>query len=113
MDMQSLQASFRDQDQAEEAVRKLASLRANRFRMERTGGGADFGSRLPAKTAEANAGMSRLSAELLGDSRLEAASELGTSASSGGPEFHLTVDVPAGAAEQARKVIRAAGGHCR
>lgn len=108
MDMQSLQASFHHQEQAEEAVRKLVALRANRFRMERSGGGADFGS----KQASADASMSELSASLIGASRTEAAAELGTDSAPGQPDFNLTVDVPAEAVEMARKVIASVGGQC-
>ncbi|RUS48512.1 hypothetical protein [Cohnella sp. AR92] len=108
MDMLSLQASFSTQEQAEEAVRKLASLRANRFRMERATGGIDFGSKL----SGADSSLSELSASLLGDSRMEAANELGTTTGEENPAFNLTVDVPSEAMEKARKVISQAGGQC-
>lgn len=98
-----MHASFEHQEQAEEAIRKLASLRADRFRMERAIHGPDFGS--AAAAPEAN--MSELADSLLSGTRMEAGAELGTA-----PEalFSLSAHVPAEAYEQAKKVISQAGG---
>ncbi|MBN2983290.1 MULTISPECIES: hypothetical protein [Cohnella] len=90
MDMVSMAASFPSQDQAERAVRKLAALRADRFRMERLGGEAG---------------------SLPGDQGIEASGELGEADSA--EAFSLSVQVPAAAARQARTVIEQAGGQVR
>jgi len=37
-EMQPMRARFANQDQAESAIRKLAALRGDRFRLERAGG---------------------------------------------------------------------------
>lgn len=102
--MQPMQASFEHQEQAEEAIRKLASLRADRFRMERTVQGADFGS---AVAAAQPAAMNELANRLVGDAAVEAAGELGALPEA---DFHLSVHVPTDALEQARSVITQAGG---
>jgi hypothetical protein len=106
LDMQPLHASFDDQDQAEEAIRKLASLRGNRFRMERAVHGDDFGS--GAAVAPAAGTMNELAGELLAGSSIEAGAELGHEPPAA--LFSLSLDIPAEAAEQARKVIEQAGG---
>ena len=107
MDMQPLQASFEHQEQAEEAIRKLAALRGDRFRMERAIHGPDFGSAV-ASAPEATT-MNRLADELLtGGARVEAADELGALPPSA--PFSLSARIPAEALEQARKVIEQAGG---
>lgn len=103
MDMQPMHAAFEHQEQAEEAIRKLASLRANRFRMERAIHSPDFGS----ATAANAANLSELTDKLLSSARVEAASELGTEPS---VPFSLSAHVPAEAFEQAKKVITQAGG---
>lgn len=82
VDMQSIQAEFTSQDQAESVMKKLGSLRGDRFRLER-------------------AGVS------LGDSRVEFAEEVGSNAPA---EFTLSANVPGDATEQARAVILQAGG---
>ena len=88
MEMQPLQAAFASQDQAESVIRKLSFLRGDRFRLERADGA---------------------SGDLAGNGRQEAefGSDLGASASS---EFTLSVLIPTEAADQARTVIRQAGG---
>ncbi|RKP55199.1 hypothetical protein D7Z26_08255 [Cohnella endophytica] len=86
MDMESMQAGFATQDQAESVIKKLASLRGDRFRLERT-------------------------RAALSDTRTEFAEESGLAASTQAPlEFTFSANVPGDAAEQARAVIAEAGG---
>jgi len=98
-----MHASFEHQEQAEEAIRKLASLRADRFRMERAVHGPDFGS-----AAAVNAGnLSELASSLVGGAHMEAGVELGSEPAA---PFSLSAHVPLEAIEQAKKVISQAGG---
>lgn len=97
-----MQASFERQEQAEEAIRKLASLRADRFRMERAVHGPDFGSAAAQGTT-----MSELADSLVVGARMEAGEELGTVPAA---PFSLSAHVPVEALEQAKKVISQAGG---
>ncbi|WP_123039791.1 hypothetical protein [Cohnella candidum] len=82
MDVQTIQARFDNQEQAESAIRKLAALRGDRFRIEREGSFS-----------------------------VEFAAELGTpeeAAESG--SFTLSANIPQEASDRARSVIEAAGG---
>jgi hypothetical protein len=124
LDMQPLQARFATQDQAEAAMRKLAALRSDRFRLERAGAGT-------AGEAFASAEMQQPSQDAaidgLAASVMEAGSAIQASAgvmastdvtawgvtpqSSGlVAEFTLSANVPDSATEQARTVIQQAGG---
>ncbi|TVY00515.1 hypothetical protein [Cohnella terricola] len=84
MEMQSLQAGFANQDQAESVIRKLSALRGDCFRLERAGG--------------------------VKNANFEFAGELGASSKVMAAEFTLAVNIPAAAVEQARTVIIGAGG---
>ncbi|QJD83665.1 hypothetical protein [Cohnella herbarum] len=107
MDMQPLQASFATQDQAESVIRKLASLRGDRFRLERASGNANQSSELSsASTADSDNPAS----SLLSNSRLEASEELTPARLGSSAEFTLSANVPGEATEQARTVILQAGG---
>lgn len=102
-----MQASFATQDQAESVIRKLASLRGDRFRLERASGNAIQSSEI---SAASTADSANPSSSLLSDSRLEASEELTPAHSSSSAEFTLSANVPGEAAEQARTVILQAGG---
>ncbi|MBB6729731.1 hypothetical protein [Cohnella zeiphila] len=103
-ELQPLEAVFSSQEQAEEAIRKLASLRADRFRMERPVRGA-----VEASTAYDGAvPMNRLAESLLADAGIEAADELGARGDE--PMFRLSAVVPPEAMDQARRVIAQSGG---
>ncbi len=95
MEMQSLHAAFNSQEEAESAIRKLSALRGDQFRLEK----------MPGTNKDAIFTDSALSA-----SSVEASGSLGEFAS---PEalYSLSVKVPGSASEQARKVIRDAGGN--
>ncbi len=90
MDMETLQARFATQDQAESVIRKLSALRSDRFRLER---------------ADARDGASSSDQHV----NAEFGSDLGSSAVDAA-EFTLSAIVPKVAADQARTVIRQAGG---
>ncbi|WP_239617436.1 hypothetical protein [Cohnella mopanensis] len=98
MEMQSLQAKFDTQDQAESVIRKLASLRGDRFRLER------------ASSAGAVSSAPEFSQTTALDSRLEASEELTPAQTSSNAEFTLSAIVPGDASDQARTVILQAGG---
>ena len=98
MDMEPLQARFETQDQAESVIRKLSALRSDRFRLERASAGA-----------AASSGGQAWSAEAGSDLGVIAASS-DAAASAADAEFTLSAIVPAAAADQARTVIRQAGG---
>jgi hypothetical protein len=94
VEMQSLHAAFNSQEEAESAIRKLSALRGDQFRLEK----------MPVSNSDAiftDSAVPALS--------VEASSALGEIAS---PEalYSLSVHVPGSASEQARKVIRDAGG---
>jgi len=93
LDMQPLQARFATQDQAESAMRKLASLRSDRFRLERVG-------------HEAQTNTSELESTFT--SNVEELSSSGFTSSAA--EFTLSANVPSEATEQARRVVLQAGG---
>lgn len=113
-----MQAKFATQDQAESAIRKLAFLRGDRFRLERVGAYADTGT--PA--IDASQSVDGLTASVLAGSAFQSSSGIMASADAaahqwgvspeGGPtaEFTLSANVPGEAAEQARTVILQAGG---
>ncbi|QMV40448.1 hypothetical protein [Cohnella cholangitidis] len=105
MDMQPLQARFETQDQAESVIRKLASLRGDRFRLERFSGASSSPS-----SAQLPSAIGSSEASPLSDSRLEASVELTPSAVTPVAEFTLSANVPEDAADQARTVIVQAGG---
>ncbi len=94
MQMQSIQASFPSQEQAESAVRKLASLRGDCFRVECIGGSA--------QTGAYGSAMSAADYTFLHWGDTGAETRAGT--------YTLSANVPATAAEQARSVIQGAGG---
>ncbi|MFC5467085.1 hypothetical protein ACFPPD_00010 [Cohnella suwonensis] len=96
MDMQALHAGFETQDQAESAIRKLAALRSDRFRLSRATAGEAFGSETD-----------------LADASAEFAEEIGLTATGfagNAIAFTLSANVPDKAREQARAVIEQAGG---
>jgi hypothetical protein len=118
LDMMPLQARFATQDQAESAMRKLASLRSDRFRLERVGAYADTGTpeieasqTVDGLTASVLAGSAFPSSGGVMASGVAAAIQWGISPD-GGPiaEFTLSANVPGEAAELARTVILQAGG---
>lgn len=121
--MQPIQARFATQDQAESAMRKLASLRSDRFRLERISSG--FGSSYASDQAEAiqSSDVDGLTASVLTGSAFQssggvmasadaAAHQWGVTPEGDGPasEYTLSANVPGEAAEQARTVIEQAGG---
>jgi hypothetical protein len=118
LDMMPLQARFATQDQAESAMRKLASLRSDRFRLERVGAYADTGTPeidasqpVDGLTASVLAGSAFPSSGGVMASGVAAAVQWGVTPE-GGPseEYTLSANVPGEATEQARNVILQAGG---
>ena len=97
MDMQAIQARFATQQQAEAAVRKLAALRGDQFRLERQGVGA------------ADAAVSTDLADMDALGALTEFQPVDGEVSSF-LSFSLSAVVPAMATEQARSVIADAGG---
>ncbi len=121
--MQPIQARFATQDQAESAMRKLASLRSDRFRLERVinGFGSSYGSDqagaiqssdVDGLTASVLAGSAFQSSAGVMASADAAAHQYGETPEGSGPvaEYTLSANVPGAAAEQARTVIEQAGG---
>ncbi|MBW5444917.1 hypothetical protein GE107_02410 [Cohnella sp. CFH 77786] len=118
MDTLTIQARFSTQEQAESAVRKLASLRGDRFRIEREAAYAQAGT--PAIDADQSA--DGLTASVLAGSAVQSYSGVMASADAaangwgvgaeGAPaaSFTLSANVPVMAAEQARSVLLGAGG---
>jgi hypothetical protein len=114
MDIQSIQARFSTQEQAEAAVRKLASLRGDRFRVEREGTFAQAGT--PA--VDADPSVDGLTGTVLAGNAIQsysgvmASAEVGGVGSEGAPtaSFTLSANIPFLAADQARNVILGAGG---
>jgi hypothetical protein len=106
-----MQARFATQEQAEAAVRKLSSLRGDRLRIERESGYAEFGA--PEAAGQPTEGMT---ASVPAGSPVEsfsaaAADDYATDISAApAAAFTLSADIPAAAAEQARKVIADNGG---
>ncbi len=98
MDMEPLQARFETQDQAESVIRKLSALRSDRFRLERTSAGAAASSGGQSWNAEIGSDLGAI------------ATPSNAYATSAAAEFTLSAIVPAAAADQARTVIRQAGG---
>lgn len=113
MEMQSLQAAFNTQDEAESAIRKLSALRGDRFRLEKLGSGTDQPASTGAMEAIADphgfTDTGGVFTDSAAASSVEASSTLGEFAS---PEalYSLSVHVPGSVSEQAREVIRQAGG---
>jgi hypothetical protein len=112
MDSQTLQARFASQEQAESAVRKLSSLRGDRFRLERATGYSENST----PDAAADPSPEAFTASEPAGSPVEnysavAASEFASDLG-GAPAvaFTLSADVPMTMAEQARRVILDAGG---
>jgi hypothetical protein len=119
MDMLPMQARFATQDQAESAMRKLAALRSDRFRLERVAAYGDPGAEDAADssqfvdgfTASVLAGSAIQSYSGVMASAVTGAEKWGVSPESGAnAEFNLSADVPGAVAEQARTVILQAGG---
>jgi hypothetical protein len=119
--MQPLQARFASQDDAESAIRKLASLRSDCFRLElvSTAGGvtnaADSDSMVSSSVEglTSSIGVGSAFQSSSGDiaSADVATPQRGVSSQEGyTAEFTLSANVPDEAAEQARKVISQAGG---
>ncbi|TJY43462.1 hypothetical protein E5161_06160 [Cohnella pontilimi] len=116
MDTHTIQARFATQEEAESAVRKLSSLRGDRFRLERESGGytrmaASEMASEPAPGAmnasePAGAPVQNFSGTLAN----EFASDVGTAPAAA---FTLSADVPASVTEQARRVIQDAGGELK
>lgn len=98
MDTLTIQARFPSQEQAESAVRKLASLRGDCFRLERETGFPQ------AATFALETEMANL------DAPVESFGWANEPVRAGQASFSLSVQIPVGAAEQARTVIREAGG---
>ncbi|MFC5703681.1 hypothetical protein ACFPVX_20540 [Cohnella faecalis] len=96
MDMQPMHATFENQDDAEEAVRKLSALRGDRFRLEKVAG----------KPAGVDSDASIEAAGSLGDPD----SAFSSNETGGVPAFTLSANIPAEALERARTVIEQAGG---
>ncbi|MFD0672103.1 hypothetical protein [Cohnella sp. GCM10027633] len=113
METQSLQAAFNSQHEAESAIRKLSSLRADRFRLEKLGSGigepASTGVMEAATEPHDYTDTDGIFTDTAAAFSVEASSTLGEFAS---PEalYSLSVEVPGSATEQAREVIRQAGG---
>jgi len=97
-----MQARFTTQDQAESAIRKLASLRSDCFRLERASNTISNGD-------NAEREFSQIS-DLNGLSAAGFAESATLNANDSIPEFTLSANVPNGATEQARTVIMQAGG---
>lgn len=95
VETQTIQARFSSQEQAESAVRKLASLRGDCLRVERTSGSA------PSFDSEMAADWDA-PAESFGWSNEPANPQAGA--------FTLSANVPVMAAEQARTVVQESGG---
>jgi hypothetical protein len=95
LDMLPMQARFASQNQAESAMRKLASLRSDCFRLERAG--HDNEAVDPSMVTYPSI-MSMTSTELENTSSPTV------------DEFTLSANVPGAVAEQARSVIMQAGG---
>jgi hypothetical protein len=98
LQMLPIQASFTTQEQAEAAIRKLASLRGDGFRLENAGGGDQAG-----PYREPNMLNENYMFLFWGD---QADAALSPPAGS----FTLSANVPAAALEQARSVIASVGG---
>ncbi|MBO9599904.1 MAG: hypothetical protein J7559_19045 [Cohnella sp.] len=117
MEMQSLHASFNSQEEAESAIRKLSALRGDQFRLEKIPGTeiAPKSTRvMEALTSPDHADNYTDTDEIFTDSALpafsvEASSTLGEFASTEAL-YSLSVKVPGSATDQARSVIRDAGG---
>lgn len=115
--MQSLNAAFNSQEEAESAIRKLSALRGDQFRLEKIPGTemAPKSTRvMEALTSPDHVDNYTDTDAIFTDSArpafsVEASSTLGEFAS---PEalFSLSVNVPGSATEQARTVIKDAGG---
>jgi hypothetical protein len=101
--MQPVQATFATQEQAEAAVRKLASLRGDRFRLERSGAAA------PSASVEFASSLGEMVPAYPSEEGVTA-SALASDAMWSDGAFMLSADIPAEAAEQARRVIQDAGG---
>jgi hypothetical protein len=108
-DMQPLQARFATQEQAEAAMRKLAALRSDRFRLERAalaeapkGGGLEAGVFSESAFYDSTALISGDETSSWGDES--------AGANTGLAEFMLSAHVPSMATEQARTVVEQAGG---
>jgi hypothetical protein len=95
LNMQSMQARFATQDQAESVMRKLASLRSDCFRLERAGHYADS----EASSLDYSPTALSLSSSVIEGTVVNPAEE-----------FMLSANVPDAAKEQARNVIMQAGG---
>ncbi len=116
--MQPLQARFATQDQAESAIRKLASLRSDCFRLERIGSNniadsfeGDSAQSVDGLTASVLAGSAFQSSAGVMASADVAAHQWGVTPQSGtAAEFMLSAKVPGDASEQARTVILQSGG---
>jgi hypothetical protein len=117
METHTFQARFASQEQAEAAVRKLAALRGDRFRVERVGSFPQSG-----MTGGANASADGLSAVGMSENEMPTYSGVMAASEAASPEwgagteeaqaasFTLSAQVPAASAEQVRSVILGAGG---
>ncbi|WP_349403249.1 hypothetical protein [Cohnella silvisoli] len=99
--MNPIQARFATQDQAESAMRKLAALRSDRFRLERVATSLDIDTSI-----EAAEDMSPLAASADAAAHQWGVSPEGSSSA----VFTLSANVPDAATDQARTVILQAGG---
>lgn len=119
MDTQTIQARFSSQEQAESAVRKLAALRGDRFRIERHAA-ADSGTGSAAMLSNSEAdgwagstGDAGVMSAADGAVGVAPNSWWGDDAAGGGASaasFTLSANVPLIASGQAGKVIQSAGG---
>lgn len=119
--MQQLQSRFSSQDDAESAMRKLASLRSDRFRLERVG--SDVGVTPTSNSDDMldTEAIGGLTSSLFAGSAFQTSSGImaftdaaayqGVSPEdSRTSEFTLSANVPGEALEQARTVILQSGG---
>lgn len=118
--MQQLQSRFSSQDDAESAMRKLASLRSDRFRLERVS--SDVGVTPTSNSDDMldTEAIGGLTSSIMAGSAFQTSSGImafadadqwGVSPEGGyTPEFTLSANVPGEALEQARTVILQSGG---
>lgn len=116
METQTIQARFSDQEQAESAVRKLASLRGDNFRLERESPLTTSASPVPDANRQAgglygSVPEQAFDAELASmETPVEAFGWTRNVGEAPAASFSLSAVVPVMAAEQARRVVRDHGG---
>jgi hypothetical protein len=113
LDMHTIHARFTTQEEAESVVRKLSSLRGDRFRLERETGG--YTRMATPETASGQTLDAMIPSEPAGSpvenysgvASTEFASDAGSVPAAA---FTLSANIPPESSEQARKVILDAGG---